>query len=527
MSSERSRVVLIFAAVAVVAAGGGFYFFKVYQPAQVKKAAQEEIARWETRFTAVRDCLLGAKPGSQKTSEALAIREMTPDPWNRGACTPLIGKLSRGDEPDTGLKDVEAAWVEVDKAAGKAASAFAMHIGSSTTLKEDPLPAALDELDGARSTLRKAAGMPMLEQAGKPLRAATIVPVTDGDATLKEIEVQTKPSAHGLIVFGKSRKDRDVEIALHTGGAPSVSPATGVLRSVPDTTWGAVAAADRVQVGPIDPNGVMQTPNDQKVANAQIDAIGGSLANGVVVYNTDKQLVIGRTSVPTGGAGFNVTWAAPLATTGLQTAIDVDGRAAVVWRDDKQSHGQIVGPLVVPPATKGPEGQTMPAQAPKIEPLIDLGDNPTGATCLTNDRAWVSTGTGVLAFGGDKPVTMRANPFFVLMGCTNDSAVLRSLDPHKPFLICTDDCRTVNIPTGAPELATATAVNGKLVALASHGGVLGVWREGGGVEFFGLPEVADPVMAQEWPAMAMTDGKVIDILARGAKGFVVIRIPAS
>jgi hypothetical protein len=34
-------------------------------------------------------------------------------------------------------------------------------------------------------------------------------------------------------------------------------------------------------------------------------------------------------------------------------------------------------------------------------------------------------------------------------------------------------------------------------------------------------------MAQEWPAMAMTDGKVIDILARGAKGFVVIRIPAN
>jgi hypothetical protein len=511
MSSERSRVVLIFAAVAAVAAGGGFYFFKVYQPAQVKKDAQEQITRWETRFTAVRDCLLGEKPGSQKTSEALAIREMNPDPWNRGACTPLIGKLSRGDEPDTGIKDVEGAWVELDKAASKAASAFATHIVSSTTLKQDPLPAALDELDAARAALRKAAGMPVLDQAGKPLRAATIVPVDDGDATLKEIEVQTKPSAHGLIVFGKSRKDRDVEIALHTGGAPKVAPATGVLRSVPDMSWGAVAAPDRVQVGAIDDKGVMQAPSDQKVANAQIDAIVGAADNGFVVYNTDKQLVVGRVAKPAAagsGASSTVTWSPPVPTTGLQTAIDVDGRAALVWRDDKQSHGQIVSPA---------------AQ----EAAIDLGDNPTGATCLTNDRAWVSTGTGVLAFGGAKPVVMRANPFFVLMGCTNDAAVLRSLDPRKPFLICTDDCRTVNVPAGAPELATATAVGGKLVAIASHGGVLGVWHEGGGVEFFGLPEVAEPVMAQDWPAMAMTDGKVIDVLARGAKGFVVIRIPAN
>jgi len=517
MSFERSRVVLIFAAVAAVAAGGGYYFFKVYQPAQTKKAAQEEVARWEQRFTAVRDCLLGATPGSQKTSEALAIREMAPDPWNRGACTPLIGKLSRGDEPDTGLKPVEEAWVDLDKAAGKAASAFATHIMSSTTLKQDPLPGALDELDAARTALRKAAGMPALAQAGKPLRAAQIVPVTDGDATLAEIEVQTKPSAHGIIVFGKSRKDRDVEIVLRTGMTPLVAPATGVLRSVPDITWGAVAAPDRVQVGTIDDAGVMQAPTAQKVANAQIDALVGAKINGMVVYNTDKQLVIGRVGADAQPGTLAVTWDAPIAATGIQTALDVDGRAAIVWRDDKQSHGQVL----VPAAPGTPPTAATPA------PAIDLGNNPLGATCLTNDRAWMSTGTGILAFGGGKPLVMRANPFFVLMGCTNDAVVLRSLDPKKPFLICTDDCRTVNVPAGAPELATATAVGGKLVAIASHGGVLGVWHEGGAVEFFGLPEVADPVMAQEWPAMAMTDGKVIDVLARGAKGFVVIRIPAN
>ncbi|MEO6772401.1 MAG: hypothetical protein ABI467_05190 [Kofleriaceae bacterium] len=517
MSSERSRVVLIFVAITALAVGGGYYFFKVYSPAQTRQAARAEITRWEQRFTAVRDCLLGPTPGSQKTSEALAIREMTPDPWNRSACTPLIGKLSRGDEPDTGIKEVEVAWVELDKAAGRAASAFATHVMSATTLKQDPLPAALDELDAARTALREAAGMPGLEQAGKPLRAATIVPITDGDATINKLEVQTKPSAHGMIVFGTSRKGRDVEIVLRTGMAPIVAPATGLLRAVPDVTWGAVAAADRVQFGAIDDNGVMTTPAEQQVANAQIDAIVGARTHGAIVYTTDKQLEIGRIGAGATPGTLAATWEPPIAASAIETAIDVDGRAAIVWRDDKQAHGRIVagGAPGVPPA------------AASGTPAVELGDNALGAICLTDDRAWMSTGTGVLAFGGGKPLVMRANPFFVLMGCTNDAVLLRSLDPNKPFLVCTDDCRTVNLPTGAPALATATAVGGKLVAIASHGGVLGVWREGAGVEFFGLPEVADPVMAQEWPAMAMTDGKVIDVLARGAKGFVVIRIPAT
>ncbi|MEO8845795.1 MAG: hypothetical protein ABI591_28430 [Kofleriaceae bacterium] len=492
---------------AVVAGSAGYYFFKIYSPAQTKSNAQAGVDRWEARWKAARDCLLGPTPGSSKTSEALAIREMNPDPWNRGSCTPLIGKLSRGDEEDSGLKAVETAWLEVDRAATKAAGAFATHIMSSTVLEDDPLPAALDALDAARADLRAAADMPALAQSGTPLRAAQLVPLTDGAATIKEISVDTKPSAHGIIVFGKSSNgDRDVEIALHTGGAPVVAAATGVLRAVPDGSWGAAAAPDRLQVGTINADGVMQPLGEHKVAGAQIDAIVGTAASGELVYNTDKQLVVTHTT----GTGTAMTVAAdpPLASVGAQAALDVDGRVALVWRDDKQAHGRIL-------------------HVGHDEAIVELGDNPIGATCLTTDRAWVSTGTGILAFGGAKPMVMRANPFYIMLGCTTDTALLRSLDPHKPFLICTDDCRTVNLPSGAPELSAATVVAGKLVAVASHNGVLGLWREGTAPVFFGLPDHADPVMAQEWPAMAMTDGKVIDILARGAKGFVVIRIPAN
>src|SRR4051812_36444425 len=157
--SERGRVALIFAVVGAAAAGGGYYFFKVYQPAQAKHAAQDEITAWESRWSAARACLMGPKPASSKTSEALAVREMLPDPWQRDTCTGLISKLTRGPAPDTGYADIEAAWADLDKAATKAAGAFATHI-SAPVLDKDPLPGALDNLDAARLKLRASADLP-------------------------------------------------------------------------------------------------------------------------------------------------------------------------------------------------------------------------------------------------------------------------------------------------------------------------------------------------------------------------------
>ena len=125
--SEKGRVGLIFGAVAVVLGGGLFYFFKIYQPKQQQGAAQTEVVAWEKRWDDARGCLLGKAPRSSKASEALAVREMQPDPWERKTCTQLIGKLSRGVAEDTGLMKVEHAWMTIDRAAGKFANAFAMH----------------------------------------------------------------------------------------------------------------------------------------------------------------------------------------------------------------------------------------------------------------------------------------------------------------------------------------------------------------------------------------------------------------
>lgn len=539
--SDRGRVVLIFAVVALVAGGGGFYFLKVYQPAQQLAAAQEEVTGWEARYQEARDCLLGKSPGSTKTSEALAIREMAPDPWDRGRCTPIVSKLSRGPSNDTGLESVEAAWAELDKAAQAAAIAFAKHVASSTTLEGNPLPSALDALDTARAKLRNVAEMPATEQIGTPLLPAQIIPLVDGKDPVTELVIDALPSAHGIVVFGKT-DNRQVQVALTTGASPAISRVgAGTIRAVPDASWGATAGAltvrgsgkaqdtsGDVRTGAMDPEGVIATPTTLSLAaplmtsgrmfdgsattfvagdqagSIMLAAVGGTLADGAVVYGAYQTLVVARAKANA------ITADRPIKIDIATASTDVDGRIALVWTTLDKTHRALVL------RTGG-------------EDAIELPSAFAGAPCMTSDRVWLAgTTPEVFSFGGGRPlVRIPVAPYSGLQGCTADAALVRKRDRPREIEICADQCRKVRIPSGAPEHSAVTAVGGKLRALAAHGGVLGVWSEDKPPVFYALPVAAKPVLAHEWPAMALTDGKVIDVIARGAKAFVVIRIPAT
>ncbi|NVB84633.1 MAG: hypothetical protein HOV81_40040 [Kofleriaceae bacterium] len=502
--SDRARVVLIFVVVGLIAGGAGFYFFKIYRPAQDLKNAQEEIAGWETRFAAARDCLLGKSPGSAKTSEALAIREMAPDPWDRGKCTPLVSKLSRGEAPDTGIPDIEKAWAALDKASQKAAMAFADHVARSTTLEKDPLPQALDDLDAARANLRKSAKLPATTQTGKALPTAQIIPLRDGKDPVTSLEIDAIPSETGMVLFGKTA-NRLVQVSTMTGGTPKIDrigPTS--LRSVPDTSWGATPEQGEVDVGAFDAEGVIATPTSLKVSDRSIvAAVVGSLADGVVVYGIATELYVAHAKNGTITAEPGIKIASAIAST------DTDGRAVVMYTTpDKKYFARILH--------RGGD-----------EPALELPEAPLGQPCMTHDRAWAQTVDEVFAFGGGQPILRKPLGYAALQGCTRDAALFRDRTVAKALLICADDCRKVTIPSGAPDNAATTVVGGKLVAIAAHGGVLGVWREGEQPIFYSLPEDAHPVLAQEWTAMAMTDGKVIDVVARGVETFVIIRIPAT
>jgi hypothetical protein len=95
------------------------------------------------------------------------------------------------------------------------------------------------------------------------------------------------------------------------------------------------------------------------------------------------------------------------------------------------------------------------------------------------------------------------------------------------YLLCDDACATAQV-SGAPDMSSIAVVGGKLVALAMHGGVIAVYKQAGGPPtFYGLPEAMRLVHAREWPMIGLTDGKVIDVVARGATGYFIVRVPAT
>ncbi len=511
MSSERSRTILILAAIAAIAGGAGFWFFKIYSPSQTAKAAQAEVVAWETKWTAARACLLGPSPASRKTSEALAIRELTPDPWDRAGCAALMAKLNRGEADDTGLAAVEQAWATIDHAATRAAGAFATHVARPIRA-DDPLPAALDELDAAHAALRAIVKLPVVVQGGPTLVAAKLVPLSDGTKQFTELGERAMPSAHGFILTAVASR-QNYQISLRTGTTPVVTQSNGVVHSAPDATWGAGLDGTKVEIGGLDHNGVMMGDAGFVLANPRIAAVIGTREHGDVIVANAKQFVIAKVALQSADTPNQLVATVEPATPSseLQAAVDVDGRAALLWRDGKLAHGRIL--------------KTMNGGVD--EATVELGAM-MGPACLTNDRAWFSTGTEVVAFGGTQPVVQRTKLGYTLLGCTNDAALFRS---ERKLAICQDDCRDVALPTGAPALSTVTTLGNKLVAVTSHARVVGVWREDAAPTFYALPELAEPLDLHDWPgmheaAMAASNGEVIDVLARTAKGFVVIRIPA-
>lgn len=535
--SDRVRVVLIFAVIALIAGGGGFYFFAVYQPAQDLKTAQEEIATWEARYQDARACLLGKTPGSTKTSEALAIREMAPDPWERGKCTPLISKLNRGPANDTGVEAVEAAWVELDQAAKQAALAFAKHVGSSTTLDKDPLPDALDALDAARGKLRAAAKLPATTETGTPLAPAEVVALADGKEPVTELDTQALPSAGGIVRFGRTAS-RSVQIVMAPGGAPRiVRVGHGSMRALPDLSWGAtpgmltVRGAGKKQdsigevlAGAMDAEGAIAAPQKlelavplpksglafsevpvlapgDRVGSIMLAAVAGTLSDGALVYGGHQRLVVSRAK------DNAITAGTPIDIDVATASTDVDGRVAVVWTTTgKLPQARLIGP--------------------GTDSTFELPDSFQGEPCMTQDRIWVmGTSSEVFAFGGGRPlVRMPVPPVSSLLGCTRDAAIVRARSGSQEILICTDQCRQTTLPTGAPTSSAITEVGGKLRAIATHAGVVGVWSEDKPPAFYALPTQARPVRGS---TMALSNGKVIDVLARDAGAYVVIRIPAT
>ena len=178
---------------------------------------------------------------------------------------------------------------------------------------------------------------------------------------------------------------------------------------------------------------------------------------------------------------------------------DVDGRAVIAWTP--WAHGTLEradrrGP-VIDRAIAGMHARLLQPGADGPD-IVDLPSADERRPCLTARSRVDPRPRRGDAVAPDKPVVERE---------AFKSTVLARLHAGSPrcFAIAyrrssrsrsarMQTCRVGEaMPPGAPDFSATTVVGGKLVAIASHGGVLGVWREDGPVGVHhGLPAGGRP-----------------------------------
>ena len=505
-SNDRTKVILMFVAVAVAAAGGIFYYFKIHAPKQRLADAQAEIIAWDARWIEMRSCLLGTSPGSSKVSEALAIRELSPDPWERKTCTQLVSQLSRGEATDTRVPAVEEAWRVLDKAAGKVAVSFVSHVdpgGDAMRKKPDPLPVALDELEAAYGALRTAAelGPVKAPMDTKPLPAATIVPVQFDGKRILSVQEPYVTSRAGMLAFG-TVDGAEVQFQLTAGKPPAVTAVgAGMQRAIPEGSWGARALPDAIELGPLDAKGVMASPIKLDLPGpTQVLAVVGAWADAVVVYGAGNQLVVARCKA---GACTPET---PYTVRSMAFATDAaTGYTLLVWTDDKS----MMSALHLDPAALDTKPDEIGFQGfPKL-------------MCLAADSAWLQ-------------YTLEANVYTVelrkgshvgapddehaLMGCSPGGAVLYKDFGEPSYRRCAKGRCEAATPKAQKHRVPVAVTPAGIVGVEARGAVLAV-RKGGPTDFYAVPNGLVPLVA-------MTDGNTLDVLAWTADGLVIARASA-
>jgi hypothetical protein len=499
--SERARIIAIFGVVAVALGGGLFYYFKIHAPKEARGAAQAEVTAWEARWTEARTCLLGKTPASSKAGEALAVRELSPDPWERKTCTQLVSQLSRGEAEDTRVPAVEEAWRVLDKAASKVAISFVSHVdpgGDAMRKKPDPLPVALDELEAAYGGLRAAAELGPVKATsnGKPLPSAAIVPVTLDGKRILSLQEPYVTSRSGMLAFG-TVDGAEVQFQFAAGKPPTLAAvAGGMQRAMPDGTWGARAIPDAIEVGQIDAKGAMAAPAQVALPGpTQVLAVVGTWADGVVVFGARCKA----------GACAPVE-KKPYTVRSMAFASDAaTGYTSLVWADDKSA----MQVLNLDPSAL--ETKVVPLDQPGFPKLM----------CLTNESTWLQYTNEGNVDTLELQKTGRASipdDEHGLMGCSPGGAVLYKEFGDPSYRRCNaGKCDAVLTKSQKHHVPVAVVPAG-IVGVETRGAVLAV-RKGGPTDFYAVPNGLVPLVA-------MTDGNVIDVLAWTADGLVIARVSA-
>ncbi|MCW5805681.1 MAG: hypothetical protein KIT31_25145 [Deltaproteobacteria bacterium] len=499
MTSEGKKFAAIFVGIGVVFVGGLVYFLKVHTPNKAKAAARDELVEWDAKWATVRTCLVGDNPASGKIPEAIAIRTFDSGSA-KTSCAKFAGQLARPGGEATGIEAIEQGWEELERAANKLANAIVKYDKGE---RNAPLQATFDGVLVARNTLGDAMGAdPVAPLSGPALAPAKLLPV----ATKARFDMGgSTVSATGAVFLGGG--DR---VFLAPGAEPRIAEQSTLFPGLPDDSWGAEADEEGVATMAL---GAKRTRSNETLVKTKdvprLNFAIGTAQDGIVVGGNEAGFVVLRGKVGAFAADPQVKSA------NWTTAVDVGGRGLVLWVEGKDKAARTRGAILRP---------GRPDQA------FELGDTDPRSImngCFSRDRAWLQGNGELIGIGVGEPAlpTMRRNVSHQLAGCGVDGVVATT---GTELEVCTASCRslTYRAATGGTKLITTFALaGGKLVAITAEGAVVRVLREGGTPTYYALPEAVDLAYGVARPPMALSDGKVIDVLAHTSTGYVVVRVP--
>ncbi len=545
-----NRLLLTVLVIGAVIGGGVYYVLRTRAPGRNYDPARAEIERWEERANKMRTCVLGTSPASPIAAEALAIRELTNNSPELKKCTASISELSRGDAPDSGIKEVEDAWKALTKATTSLANSFARALvpGGNKQQAIDELGDALDTLDVASSNLRQAANMD-LEASGnaKPsLAKAELIMI--GTSKRAKLSAWLRPSAGGMVALvepspdngargrlageptGPSRGRPMQQLVLVPDQPPKRVPYKADVRpSITDAAWAVQTGDGQLGYGKLMADGsidrAIMKPVTAGKAVPYILFTLGSAAGGVIAYldaeRTTPQLALARVT-QTFEPGT------PIDAEDYAFALDPPKRGLLAWSTKGQMHGVLVSPpeYLPPPAVGSGSGSAAPVLAPLPKP-VDLGAGNTGLSCLTRTHGWMASGARFVAFDATRASSVEV-PGHELIGCDATSVLLREAGhrysvcmfeslhaiPTNPEVPATPQCRVVDLVAGVDALPALSA--GKVIAVATRQRVLAVWREKADVTYFVMPQTFKPKLVQ-------ATEKVLDVLGETDEGLAVVR----
>jgi len=331
------------------------------------QVAQKQVTAWSASWHHARDCYLGEPRAARDPADALAIRALTGD---RGACAPLVARLTRPAGVDTGIDDVEAAFTKVEKATHALAQA-----------KPDPETKgrAIAAVEAAAAELRETAGLEP-EPAPAGLVPADVKPSPPAPGT-KGIRVDGV-TVRGHVIDGHAMiGDRSYElIARAPDQVKLVRIPPDTVRAVPDLSWGAVSERDddgqvTITAGPVGESGEVGDQSTVVVKGKDVVLLGavGSGPKRIVLIRHDIADPLDEVESDDGGA----TWQPPRhvhqAYPPAVGATDlVTGAVDLLWESGEWRH-----------VTDGSPPTSIDAALTEFERPGDL--------CLAGGAAWYGT----------------------------------------------------------------------------------------------------------------------------------------